>query len=786
MPSLDLIRLSLESQIDWAKFEAIVCDILAQDDMPNLRQLGGQGDHGIDAIQESFFSNSSTIDNVVQITSQKSQRLKLHQTLTRLKECGVNCKHLTIVFRDPCSGGIRRDLIASAAEASIRIDVRDQSYLITQLAKPGNGLFARHFEDARKQIDVLLSHKDPLETSDDRTQHAMLASLGAFVAEPGAKLARATLFDRTVLAVLVASKKPSTVETLQAELHRLLPGEDLPKEQIDAAIQRLRAQHLAKGSAEITPTETALASVGAVIVEMEKGYSSLINYVLEGVTKNHRLDDASKGRLERNCRRAIASLLRRIGPSTSVHEDAHKALNSRDTNIRTILSEGIDNSIARTTVATMIDATHCQEIQHVLASLGRSYAAMELRNMDPLGRRWQQSVLSRSTMLLDTDVVLSLIVEELPIHPPLLRALRALANSNVTLATTETVIDEVAIHFRNASKTFRKFELSLARLPREVVDSMVWHAIVKGFYYTREAKTRDNFLTYWNKYFDRKDTHEFVKFLLNKRLPRLQYIVPECDPADRSAKDQIAEFLLSGEANRMKAQYRDEEMRRKRSDDHAMLALHVSKISGTDGTQKPSGFVVSDDMIFQRIQRHPSWGRRPPIHLFSAAALSLAGIVCGTPLSDDEFVRCIFDPVLATAAEDIADAIKPLAEIGVDLRNVAFNRLEWDTKNIFEKDLLEYANNKESQSDSARILGGLVTTADDEGYQIDEGVRKVVSDYQALSNSGLAAKEQARALEQFVDKLVSSLSGPNNRTRRRVRRIIESLGGFPSFTAPTQ
>src|SRR5207249_712884 len=92
-----------------------------------------------------------------------------------------------------------------------------------------------------------------------------------------------------------------------------------------------------------------------------------------------------------------------------------------------------------------------------------------------------------------------------------------------------------------------------------------------------------------------------------------------------------------------------------------------------------------------QIQALDDWDGRPKVHMFTSGLLTLAELVSGVRIDDQQFINLLFNPVLAAAAEDITKDLLPLAKIGVDLRNVDPRRLEWDVKKDFEAELLQYA-----------------------------------------------------------------------------------------------
>ena len=75
--AIDAIELALNSPMDWSKVESVVYEVLVNDDLPSLRKVGGVADEGVDAVQESFYSDEKNVDVIVQVTSQKAQHTEL-------------------------------------------------------------------------------------------------------------------------------------------------------------------------------------------------------------------------------------------------------------------------------------------------------------------------------------------------------------------------------------------------------------------------------------------------------------------------------------------------------------------------------------------------------------------------------------------------------------------------------------------------------------------------------------------------------------------------------------
>ena len=199
----DTIEQAITAPMDWGKLEAIAYDVLVADDFPTLRKIGGFGDDGMDAAEESFYDATRNVTTVIQVTSAQGQKAKVRDTIKKLKKNAIDAKRLVFLTRHPVTPSKRTEMIDEADTQGVTLEVRDQSYLVTQLSK-STTIFARHFADARAQFGALLEARDPLHAASDKLQHALLATLGAYVLHDRSRLARGTLFDKTVLAALAA------------------------------------------------------------------------------------------------------------------------------------------------------------------------------------------------------------------------------------------------------------------------------------------------------------------------------------------------------------------------------------------------------------------------------------------------------------------------------------------------------------------------------------------------------------------------------------------------------
>ncbi len=297
MASSDLIETRLSQPMDWAVFEKLVYEVLIGDDLPKLKKIGGGHDEGVDAVVETYYADEREMTTVVQVTSERTQQYKLSRTLKRLAETKNQCRHLVVVFRAPVTSETKRTLQDIGIASQVAVEIRDLSYLVAQLGKPASTIFARIFGTPREQLDVLLAKSDPLRVASDRTKLAMLATLATFVANPRARIARQTLFQRTVLAAIASSQTGLSVDEALEVVRKLIPEETLHKDQVTAALETLQKEgHCRIAGEKFFASDLTIASTAAAISESNSGYENLQSYVFKRCEKAARLDDAAKGR----------------------------------------------------------------------------------------------------------------------------------------------------------------------------------------------------------------------------------------------------------------------------------------------------------------------------------------------------------------------------------------------------------------------------------------------------------------------------------------------------------
>lgn len=773
MPTYDVIEAALNAPIDWAVFEKLVADVLAQDDMPTLRRAGGYKDGGVDAYETALFGSERNPHTAVQITSQRAQSLKVDKTIERLRSVGITPEAVTFVFRHPVSSTVRAAIGRQCSDAGLECDVRDQTYLMIQLGKNTTGLFARYFESVKSQFAALLSTPDPLSSASDRTRHAMLLSLASFILHPRARLVRQALFEKTAIAALVSIQEGSEADVARA-IKELMPEEDITTSRVATALSALqKAGECELRDAVWRPTDACVARFGQVMGAVKDAYLHIVGTILDGCATSFGADQAALGFAERNIRRALMRLLRVVGPLDAADNESPFLGASTLPEIKACLAQDIKDTTARCLMIAFGGYIENPDNRQGLALFARSYSALALRNLDPVGRRWQAVTLQRSLIALDTDAVLNLLVRNLPEHQPLLRAIEALTAQGLSVVISPEVIKEVTGHIERANRTFRRFSTQLDRMSPAMADACIWHAVVRGYYYARAAGYSGTWRNYWAGYYDERNPAEFIRYQVSK-LPKCRIEDLSDIPKDWFADlEAMTEYIVSEkEEHRYKASFRDPDQMRDRVRLDLRMALHLAAYPDRIG-RNAKGYLATEDRGFFKAEYSAEWGQRARVAVLTRAIPQLADFACGSQLADDDVVRLLYEPVLAAAAESLSAEIDTLTALGVNLRDISLPRLEWALQSDFHDAIHDFRNDgyTEKKLDDAVRLVGIAAA---KGLPVDSFITDLSAKYEE-------AKQTADDLskgEEVVNERLKSMALAMARTkkgRRRANRVLREF-----------
>lgn len=779
MANIDLIELALAAPIDWEKFETIICDILGDDDLPKIRKLGGRGDHGMDATEESYYSLTGSIDTAIQITSQKAQKIKVSDTLKKLAFYNIKAKQLIMVFRDTCAASTLRDIRDQGIAAGIHIDVRDRSYIVRRLGSKDSKVFARHFSgDIQKQVKLLLEKPDPLNQASDELKRSVFASMATYSLTPHSRLVHGKLFERTVLAIIAATDKPITKNEILEKAALLLPENNIIQDtQITSAINNLKTSNDIVGSdSGYSASKEALIRVGTSILSVQSAHEDIQQWVRSSVETLRKLNDAEIGYIERNVREAIALIIRLIAPRAI---DATIPLDKNtEKDLHRILSKNISPDLGKKALAAIAGYVSDEDRRTKLAPFVRAYTTLAIRNLDPIGKQWQASILSRSIIALDTDAVLKLIVTDLPEHNAIKAALESLAKEGVQIIIPDNVLKEAHGHIERAQTTFNKFRENLLQLPLSIVDSKVWHAVVRGYAYAQTETEKPSWSEYYNRYYDQDDSLNYLIRILKKRVPAKIEDLHELPASDLEPLRELTDIILTKkEQSRLKADFRGNELMHERVErDLRMLFSMAHKQSSSFYTAK--GYLVTEDRALFYAEDSAPWSGRPHVAMMTRSLPVLTDFVCDARLDDTDIVRLVFEPLVAATAELLGDEIETLTKAGADLHKETLDQIEWKLEKGLRKKIHEFncADELADQTISGELSLELIEAVSRADIQLIPSIAEVAENYRALVQTSAEEKAELDRIKKSIEAALFEVAGQSSKGRARANKMLASLG----------
>lgn len=789
----DLIAAALRQPLDWQALEGLVVDLLRADDLPAIRRVGGRKDNGLDGKEESFFEAVYQVKSVVQVTSQRAQKNKAKDTLAKLANNEVKYTRLIMVFRDPVKPTVDAEMRTLAKDAGKLLDVRDESYLLGQLARPETGVFDRHFGNQAGLLDRLLTRRPSISFSDSDLEAGILASACTFSVLSDERV-RFKAIDHICLAILTSAPEGKCDDQhLQDAIHNIIP--DIQPGTIRAAMDRLAKRGLCRpGSKVYTIPGAQRARLASALVGVEHDIDAALGPLIERASTVTGFDEAAQGRAERNTRRTLADLVRSTGPQAGEH--AATALQVQFDKLSdacwTSLEEGLTRQQAEALVCSLEEFLADPSHAEFIASLVRAYSVLAACHVDPVGLEYSSRAFRDRHIFIDTDTLLVFLLEELPESASVREGLSALKGSGAFLHATYAVLSEVANHLEISHKTYNALP-GLKNYPVALAEAKINNALVRAFYFSAEHDgSRFDFDQFRSKYYDSDDPQPFLRELIARIGIELQFQPPGTreDLAEDEAlvADRLTvELARWKETRRLKFPYRSVFEMESRARTDAVQALLASHEHRTAVGRTITGLVASDDSAYVFVTKLNDWEGRPKVQLRRSLLPGLAEIL-GSSVPDAALARLLWSPIAILTARALAEDIDVIARNGVDLRKTGPVRLARDLQAGLHGKLDIYRkSHRPDRRVNDRVLAvyELHQELQRLGYSPDRQVHDIVAGLADAENRAVQGADAVEQMRALLRRLVSDAQS-TKKSRRRIRRITSELGLAELLNPPDQ
>jgi len=524
---LDIVEIALAYCTDWATFEKLAIEIMRDEGYADIHPLGGTADGGKDAVRDTLYESSGRRRTVFQITLEDNVERKTKETIERLGQSGETFDQLVIVTRAEVSTQ-RQDRLRKATRTrhTVELTIFDGKVIVNRLADPSNNIFVRHFPDIRTQAERIIAQRANVASVDE---HHALRVCHAFFLHDRASAVRRSLTDHVVLRMLVSGQS-GTVPDLREAISKQVLSAAPTDTQLREALNRLQQEGLAEiDDGSWQATFEARAMLEGRRIALGKRESAVLSDIGEKVVAacDRQVSVRERARLERNARTILAAFFKLRGlelANTYLRDAAPTPV--YETALPTLQREarrGVAADLGDILLAGLGEALHKpspEQAKH-FACCARAYLAVQVMNQDPSVMELETDRLRTKKFVLDTDFVIHCLVREFPARRTYIQLVRALLEAECQVIVPLTVLTEVSIHFRIATKHYERASQVLSDMSEPVMLVDVHNALVQGYWYILAGArpTRARFMEYRKNYYDPTEPETFLRQLVSDTMP---------------------------------------------------------------------------------------------------------------------------------------------------------------------------------------------------------------------------------------------------------------------------
>jgi hypothetical protein len=806
--SLDLIEIALDGLTDHRDFEKLASEIMREEGYPNIKPLGGVGDDGQDAIQESYFLSEGRTRVVFQYTLQESLPGKIEETIDKLSKAKIDYHELVIVTRHSISTRRQEDMIKDARKKhGVNLSIYERKTLVNRLANYSNGIFNRHFPDIQKQVLDLTSKKPRLSAEEGTLlESSMLKASIAFTFGAGAPSARKSIFDFLTLGILLENPHEGIrIAEMGEKYTTTVGGEKPPDEQIGASLGRLISGGFVERKEDIfKPSDSALQTMASSTIRANEATDSVISDIIDDVCRilEEKLSEEDKRRIARNTRDLFVKLFRLFGielsnqvlrdstPSPVYLDSSEELLSTARRQLSPKLGELLISVIAQTFKSPT------EEQAQTFANWALAYLGAEIMNLDPYLKEFQATRCSNKIYILDTDFILDSLVRECPrskIYASVIASLRALG---CKVIIPEACIQECANHAKYSPRTYYYFGPKLLTLNKMFVDERIGNVFVKGYYHgymDGSISPRITFQEYLQNYYEPSAPAKFITDVIATTFPAgIEIMNPTTLLTENIPKDQLSalgDVLLDLILKSPKSAYRSKKECEELAETDARLFLTALYLSGK--SEETSGHILGGQCYLitesaRYLRSAPKIGLRDVVTTRPQSLIALMDLIGGIKITPTEFVSLFENPLLIYAVSKAWDDVQALLDSGVLLEGKSIARLRWDLDQGLHENIAAYkeaeakAEATEEPADEEitdeKYLD-LLKAAESGGYAKIPELDFLIKAVERAENDAKAKSDAYDELLQKYAELEENIKHFGRRKQRYLKRISRQKNG---------
>ena len=758
---VDIIEIALDGLTDHREFEKLASELMRDEGYPSIKPLGGVGDMGQDATQESYFLQEGRTRIVFQYTLQEYVSGKIKSTIATLSKNKINYQELVIVTRTEISTERQNMMIREVRKIyDLTLTIYERKTIANRLANYENGIFHRHFPDIGKQV-IDLNSKQPLLSAENSSvsESAMLRASIAFTFGKGASRARKSIFDSLTIGLLL--EKPTefiSIVELCEKYGKTLGGKRPSVPQIGAALKRLKVRGFLEYDGEsVRATNLAIQTMAASTIQANEATGSLISDIVEEVCQivEKELSDKDKNRLRRNTQDVLVKFFQLFGielanqvlgdasPSAVYLDSSQELIVAAKHQLSPELGELLISVISQTLKSPTTEQSK------TLSNWSLAYLGLEIMNIDPYLKEFQATRFANKVFILDTDFVLDCLVQECSRSTVYKSLIRTLISLGCRVIIPESCMRECVSHAQISPKTYNYFGSSLLSLNESFVDEKVGNVFVKGYYYGRlngDILPQTTFQKYLQNYYEPGAPIPFITEALQVILPEVEIINPTALVTGDIPEDQMSGMyhaLLDLMLKNRKSGYRSEDESKALALTDARLFLTVVHLNRE--TKRSSGHIFGGHCYLvtasgRYLRSSKKIGLCEAVTTRPQSLLALFDLIGGIKITPTEFV-CLFEnPLMIHAVSEAWEDVQSLIESGIVLQGKSIARLRWDLNQGLHEEIV------------ALRKADTITESAEETADPDTGDREYIRLLESASSRGYRRIPELDSLIKAVDK----------------------------------
>ncbi|MCX6269387.1 MAG: hypothetical protein NTW16_18875 [Bacteroidetes bacterium] len=790
---MDYIELALDYYTDFVKFERLSIEIMALEGFPHIKKIGGIHDDGIDA-EVVYYMDEEIKTLVFQFSIQRNVQGKVIKTIQDLRDNGIVFNELFLVTKHSVNNIQEiRNKVRTEFSKSINLEVFEKTTFIKHLSLRRD-ILARYFPDIRTQLVQDLLEKATIfsETSEEKMTTSFLKCSLLFTFNRDAAPHRKSIFDNTVLAIIVNLKKCSIEEI--AKEFGIRFHKNLQQEQIFASVERihkLKFVHVEED--KYVPTGAAAERIQGHVELVNAQTVELINDIVNRV--NIRYGKKVDSKLEKvvalNIKRALSLFFRLYGLDYNYMGNmgfpAFKI--ESETDIIRVAKESIPPDLGDVLVYCLGETLKLPTAQQasVLANWAKAFIGVQIMSLDPLLKEFQIGNIKNKVFLLDTDFVLFCITDYCPQSSVYQKLLYSISKLGCQIIIPQEVIEEVCKHAEFSFGNYNYFKNTFNNVDELIVAEKVQNIFVKDYYFSiiKFGKKYKNFKEYLDNFYEPSSRLEFLTRVIKQKI-KIKFEIHElCDvvqrPIDQETLVKLTNLIYDETVKTFKSSYRTEEENKIIAATDATMYLSVKTLNENAPHEK-SGILIATHYLITSSTRAVRCAKKIGINdellIKPQTLISLFDDIGIFETTATDVVNLFENPFLVDVVELNWEYIKPLVDAGVDLQNIDVTRLSWNLEKTIHKYLVEELENAEEVNEKPLREEKHLTV--DEFIEFATEIKSVglkfIPNVEVLLSKYEEMKQRNETLEEIKETLNDEIQKYGRRKQHYINKISKKKG----------